>query len=52
MKPAMIGRITYPHIPDGTVSPQLKSELRKLVDQINAVLAEVENRMELKKEES
>lgn len=44
----MIGRIEYPHIPDGAASPQLKNELRKLVDQINAVLAELESRMESK----
>lgn len=42
----MIGRIEYPHIPDGTASPQLRNELRKLVDQMNAALAEIEKRME------
>ena len=39
----MIRRIEYPHLPDGTVSPQLKNELRKLVDQINVAIADIEN---------
>ena len=38
----MIRRIEYPHIQEGAVSPQVRNELRKLVDQINAVLAELE----------
>ena len=42
----MIRRIEYPHIPDGTASPQLKKELWKLVDQINAAISEVEHRMD------
>lgn len=46
----MIGRIEYPHLPEG-VSPQLKNELRKLVDQINVVIQEVEHRLEENKEE-
>lgn len=41
----MSGRIEYPHIPEGTVSPQLKSELRKLVDQINRELSELDSRI-------
>lgn len=43
----MIGRIEYPHLPEG-VSPQLKNELRRLVDQFNAILAEIESRLESK----
>lgn len=42
----MIRRIEYPHIPDGAASPQLKNELRKLVEQINVALSEVESHME------
>ena len=41
----MIGRIEYPHLPEGT-SQQLQNELRKMVDQFNAILAEVEKRLE------
>lgn len=39
----MSNRIEYPHIPDGAASPQLKNELRKLVDQINSALASLES---------
>lgn len=42
----MIRRVEYPHLPDGSVSPQLRNELRKLVDQINAVMSEVERSIE------
>lgn len=35
-------RVEYPHLPDGSVSPQVKNELRKMVDQINMALADVE----------
>lgn len=43
----MIGRIEYPHLPEGA-SPQIKNELRRMVDQINAVIQEIEHRMEEK----
>lgn len=43
----MIGRIEYPHLPEGA-SSQLKNELRRLVDQINAVFQEIEHRLEEK----
>lgn len=42
----MIKRIEYPHLPDGTASPQLRNELRKLVDNINEALTEVERLFE------
>ena len=42
----MIPRIEYPHLPDGTVSPQLRNELRKLVDNINRALTEAERLIE------
>lgn len=41
----MSGRIEYPHIPEGAASPQLKSELRKLIDQINRELSELDSRI-------
>lgn len=47
----MIGRIDYLHLPEGA-SPQLQNELRKMVDQFNAILAEIEHRMEKMKEGS
>lgn len=47
----MIGRIDYPHLSDGA-SRQLQNELRKMVDQMNAILGEIEHRMENTKEES
>ena len=45
----MIKRIEYPRIPDGSTSPQLKNELRKLVDQINAAISDIEQTMDISK---
>lgn len=35
-------RIEYPRLPDGSVSPAVKKALWEIVDQFNAVIAEVE----------
>lgn len=43
----MIRRVEHPHIPDGAASQQLKGELRKLVDQINFALSEIEHLIEM-----
>ena len=36
-------RIEYPRLPEGSVPPVVKKALWDLVDQINAVISEIEN---------
>lgn len=36
-------RIEYPRLPEGSVTPAVKKALWDLVDQINAVISEIEN---------
>lgn len=37
--------IEYPRLPEGSVSPAVRNAIRDLVDQMNASLAEMENRI-------
>lgn len=41
----MLRKLEYPRLSDRAVSPQLKNELFRLVDQINMVLTEADSKL-------
>ena len=41
----MLRKLEYPRLSDRAVSPQLKNELFRLVDQINMVFAEADGKL-------
>jgi hypothetical protein len=38
-----VRKIEYPRLPEGSVPPAVKKALWDLVDQVNAVISEIEN---------